>query len=226
MKAVAYAAALSLAVSLSAEMNGDPLRATLLADRFESASGQWSKWERVVWDVSANAGYDLDKAYLYSEGSKDPQGSESQNELVYSRAMAPYWDVQIGAEADTADSETVGWGVLALQGLAPYYFETRLRVMINDQAIGVNAEAEYEMLFTQRLILTPRVEAQAYSSHIETLGVGAGLSSLEAGLRLRYEFIREFAPYAGVTYAATFGNTRKYTPLDELQAVVGVRFWF
>lgn len=226
MKAVLYVSALLLAASLFAEMNDDPLRTTLWGHRFETASGQWDKWERVVWDVSAYAGYDLDKAYLYSEGSKDPRESESQNELVYSRAVAPFWDVQVGAEADTADDGSVGWGVLALQGLAPYYFETRLRVMINDQAIGVNAEAEYEMLFTQRLILTPRIEVQAYSNDVETLGVGAGLSSLEAGLRLRYEFIREFAPYAGVSYAATFGNTRKYNPLDEVLAVAGVRFWF
>jgi len=226
MKALPYAAALLLGASLFAEMNDDPLRATLLADRLETASGQWSRWERLVWDVSAYAGYDLDKVYLYSEGSQDPRESESQNELLYSRAVAPFWDVQIGAEADTADGKSVGWGVVAIQGLVPYYFETRLRLMVNDRAVAFNAEAEYELLLTQRLVLTPRIELQAYSSDIETLGAGAGLSSIETGLRLRYEFIREFAPYVGVAYAATIGNTRKYTPTDEVQAVIGIRFWF
>ncbi|WP_345986832.1 copper resistance protein B [Sulfurimonas sp. HSL1-2] len=226
MRAVPYAAALLLAASLFAEMNDDPLRATLLADRLETASGKWSRWERLVWDVSAYAGYDLDKAYLYSEGSEEPGESESQNELLYSRALAPFWDIQIGAEADTADGKSVGWGVVALQGVVPYYFETRLRLMVNDQAVALNAEAEYEMLLRQRLVLTPRIELQAYSSDVEELGAGAGLSSIETGLRLRYEFIREFAPYIGVAYAGTIGNTRKYTPRDEVMAVVGIRFWF
>lgn len=226
MKVLLFATALSLAASLCAEMNDDPLRATLLADRLETTSGQWDEWERVVWDVSAYAGDDLDKVNLYSEGSKDPDESESQNELVYSRAVAPLWNVQIGAEADTADSKSVFWGVLALQGLAPYYFETRLRLMVNDQAIAVNAEAEYEMLLTQRLVLTPRIEVQAYSNEVEDLGAGAGLSSLETGLRLRYELIREFAPYLGITYEATFGNTRKYRAVDAGHAVAGIRFWF
>ncbi|MHC3994528.1 copper resistance protein B [Thiomicrolovo sp. ZZH C-3] len=226
MRAMPYAAALLLAASLFAEMNDDPLRATLLADRLETASGKWNRWERLVWDVSAYAGYDLDKAYFYSEGSEEPGESESQNELLYSRAVAPFWDIQIGAEADTADGKSVGWGVVALQGLVPYYFETRLRLMVNDQAVALNAEAEYEMLLTQRLVLTPRIELQAYSSDVEELRAGAGLSSIETGLRLRYEFIREFAPYVGISYAATIGNTRKYAPIDEMQAVAGIRFWF
>jgi copper resistance protein B len=223
MKWIAGALALSLAAVLNAEMNDDPQRAMLLADRLETDTGQW---DVVVWDVSAYLGYDLDKVYLYSEGSADSEESESQNELLYSRAVAPFWDLQAGAEADTADGETVRWGVVALQGLAPYYFETRLRLMLNDRAVAVNAEAEYEALITQRLVLMPRIEAEAYSADVSELGVGAGFSSLEAGLRLRYEFVREFAPYVGVEYVTTSGNTRKYNAVDEVEALVGVRFWF
>jgi copper resistance protein B len=223
MKRTAGTLALLLAASLYAEMNDDPLRATLMADRLETDAG---RWDVVVWDVSAYLGYDLDKVYLYTEGSADREESESRNELVYSRAVTPFWDLQVGAEADTADGETVDWGVVALQGLVPYYFETRLRLMVNDRAVAVNAEAEYETLITQRLVLTPRVEAEAYSADVPELGVGAGFSSIEAGLRLRYEFVREFAPYAGVEYVTTSGNTRKYNSTDEVQALAGVRFWF
>lgn len=212
-----------LTFPLCAGMNDDPIRATLTADRFETHIGQW---DTVVWDVSAYIGNDLNRAYVYTEGSADSDASESQNELVYSRAVAPFWDIQVGAEIDHAENETVGWGIIALQGLVPYYFETRTRIMISDRALGINVEAEYEALLTQKLILTPRIEAEAYSDDVPKIGLGAGLSSLEAGVRLRYEMIREFAPYIGISYDATFGNTRQYNAVDDLQGVVGLRFWF
>jgi len=56
--------------------------------------------------------------------------------------------------------------------------------------------------------------------------IGSGLSSIEAGLRLRYELKREFAPYIGVTWGKTFGNTQDYTPVNETDFLLGVRFWF
>jgi len=40
------------------------------------------------------------------------------------------------------------------------------------------------------------------------------------------EFVREFAPYIGVTWEKTFGNTRDYNPVDETNFLVGFRFWF
>lgn len=214
------------AVASASEMNDDPLRVTLMADRLEQTTGSWGDWDRTVWDLSGDAGYDMNRLTFYSEGSRDPHESESQNELLLSRAVAPFWNVELGAELDTAGDGRIGWGVLALQGLAPYYFETRLKLMMNNRTIALNAEAEYELLLTQRLILTPRIEVQAYSHDIEPLSAGSGIASLETGLRLRYEFVRRFAPYLGFTYASTFGTTRHYDAVDDLRAVGGIRFWF
>ena len=99
--------------------------------------------------------------------------------------------------------------------------------MVNDEGnIGLRVDAEYEALLTQRLILSPSVEADFYTKDDVTMQLGSGLSSMEAGLRLRYEVVREFAPYIGVTWDKTFGNTHDYNPIDETNFLVGVRFWF
>ena len=63
------------------------------------------------------------------------------------------------------------------------------------------------------------------------LGIGAGLSSVETGLRLRYEFVPEFAPYIGVGYERKIGNTADFARAEGedvggWSALVGVRTWF
>ncbi|MBE7220419.1 MAG: copper resistance protein B, partial [Caulobacteraceae bacterium] len=62
-------------------------------------------------------------------------------------------------------------------------------------------------------------------------GIGAGPSDLDAGLRLRYEISRKFAPYAGLTYERKFGRTADYARAegeraDDLRFTLGVRSWF
>ena len=93
------------------------------------------------------------------------------------------------------------------------------------------AEAEYELLLTQRLILQARAELTAYGKDDEVNQLGKGLSSLGAGLRLRYEFSRQFAPYVGVEWHNKYGNTADFARLQDASTaetswVAGVRFWF
>jgi len=62
-------------------------------------------------------------------------------------------------------------------------------------------------------------------------GIGSGFSDLELGLRLRYEFRREFAPYVGLHWERKFGRTADLArdagdDPDELQLVAGFRLWF
>ena len=61
--------------------------------------------------------------------------------------------------------------------------------------------------------------------------MSSGLSNIEAGLRLRYEIRREFAPYVGVDWASRFrsaaDNIRASGNAAEGVALVaGVRLWF
>ena len=216
---------IGLAQSIQAASGDDPLRTMLVMDRFEVLDNNENTR---VWEGSFYIGYDLDKLYIYSDGEATSDGLESsQNELVYSRAIAPFWDAQIGLVYDKNADASKTWGEIAIAGLAPYYFETRAALLVNgDGNMGLRLDAEYEMLFTQKLILSTSVEADLYSKDDATMQLGSGLSSMEAGLRLRYEFVREFAPYIGVTWEKTFGNTHDYNPIDETNFLVGVRFWF
>ncbi len=203
----------------------DPLRATLIMDKFEVLDNSEKSRE---WEGSFYVGYDLDKLYVYSQGAATSEGLEwSQNEFVYSRAIAPFWDIQAGIAYDKNADASKTWAELAIAGLAPYFFETRAALLLNsDGNVGLRLEAEYEALLTQKLILTPSLEADFYTKEDPELRIGSGLSNIEAGLRLRYEFVREFAPYIGVTWEKTFGTTRDYNPVDETSFLVGVRFWF
>lgn len=208
---------------LQAEMADDPLRATLMMDRLEVQARDDLP---LAWDSRAYIGYDLNKLYFYSEGERVNGDTGSQNEVVYSRAITSFWDAQIGIETDTAGSNNKSWGVIAIQGLSPYFIDTRIRLKVSDGAVGASLDFEYEALLTQRLILTPRFEMDAYSASIPEMGDGSGLSSAELGLRLRYEIRREFAPYIGLQYARSFGDTSQYHYVSEGSLVAGLRFWF
>lgn len=207
------------------DMEDDPLVTMFLMDRFEVLDNDENTR---VWEGSFRIGYDINKLYIYSEGEATSDVLEtSQNELVYSRAIAPFWDAQIGLAYDKNEDVSQTWGEIAISGLAPYYFETRAALLVNDNGnVGLRLDAEYEALLTQKLILTPSLEADLYTKDEPGMLLGSGLSSVEAGLRLRYEFIRELAPYIGATWEKTFGNTRNYNPVNETNLMVGVRFWF
>ncbi len=92
-------------------------------------------------------------------------------------------------------------------------------------------EVRYELLFTQRLILQPVVEANLYSEDDAERQIGAGLAEAEAGLRLRYEITRQFAPYVGVSWSRRFGDTADFArrageDASDTEVVAGLRLWF
>ena len=208
-----------------ADMNDDPLFYKLTIDELEK---QENDEKSLAWDTNLWIGYDIDKIYLYSEGEKAQGGSmESENQLVYSRAISPFWDVQFGIGYDKTPTDTQTWGVVALQGLSPYYFETRGVLLLgNDGNIGLRLKTEYEALLTQKVVLTPSISTDLYLKDNVDMGLGKGLANITAGLRLRYEIKREFAPYIGLEWSKNFGNTDEFSPLSESYALVGVRIWF
>jgi uncharacterized protein involved in copper resistance len=70
---------------------------------------------------------------------------------------------------------------------------------------------------------TWRAEAEAYGKDDVSRGIGSGLSTVEAGLRLRYEITRKFAPYVDVHYERKFGQTSSIARSngDSVDDVVG-----
>jgi copper resistance protein B len=215
---------------MSMIMHGDSLNFLLLGDRVEQTND-----DALQWDLQGWLGYDRDRLWIKTEG-EHATGANGQDrsevQLLYGRAVSPYWDVQAGLRRDDAGSTSRNYAVLGAQGLAPFWFELDAAVFLSEQGdLSARFEAEYELRFTQRLLLQPRLELNYSFADDPALGVGEGMNEANFGLRLRYELRREFAPYVGVEWARAFGGTADLLRAagedrQESRVVAGIRFWY
>jgi copper resistance protein B len=209
-----------------------------LADLLEyepsSSSGESGN---INWDLLAWRGGDISRIWFKSEGRQNAtlnRGGEGDVRLLYGHLISPFFDVQAGVRYER------GWGrdaasrfqaVLSLQGLAPYSFDIEPELYISNRGeVSFRFTAEQDFLFTQRLILQPRLETGVSLQSVPSFGEGAGLNDLTLGARLRYEFWREFAPYVGVSWENQFGGTADFSrragrSVRSLSAVAGLRVW-
>lgn len=186
-----------------------------------------------AYDLQAWYGRDYDRAVLKAEGERaGGKPTEARTELLWGHAVASFWDAQLGVRRDGGTGPGRNWLAFAVQGLAPYWFELEAAGYLGqDGRSAVRLSGSYELLFTQRLILQPNFEANLYSKRDPERELGTGLSDLAVGLRLRYEIKREFAPYVGIQWRGTFGETADFARAAgaagrETRLVAGVRFWF
>lgn len=205
--------------------------AALLVDRLETVRGDDNTW--TTYDLQAWYGRDYDRVVLKAEGDVDNgKLEEGSTELLWGHAIATFWNTQLGLRYDSGEGPDRSWVALGVQGLAPYWFELDATAYLGENghsALGI--EAEYELLLTQRVILQPRLEAMFYGKDDAERTLGSGLSDMTAGLRLRYQIRREFAPYVGIERAGKFGATADYASAagqakDDTRLVAGLRFWF
>ena len=179
-------------------------------------------------------GGDLNKLWIKSEGEGTfDDGVEAvEVQALWSRAISPFFDLQAGVRYDFGDGPDRGYLVLGVLGLAPYWLEIDAAAFLSEKGdLTARIEAEYDQRITQRLILQPRVEVDLSLQDVPELGVGTGLSNAEAGLRLRYEIVPEFAPYVGVQYERAFGDTADFRRaagdgVGGWSLVTGIRAWF
>lgn len=186
-----------------------------------------------LWDIQGYYGGDLDKFWFKSEGESSfgekPDSAEVQG--LWSHAITPWWDLQAGVRQDLVGPERTH-AVIGVQGLAPYLFEVDAAAFLSTKGdLTARVEAELDQRLTQRLILQPRVELNLSAQDIPELGIGAGIDKAEAGLRLRYEFLREFAPYLGIEHERKFGRSADYARAagedrSTTHFVAGIRLWF
>jgi copper resistance protein B len=156
---------------------------------------------------------------------------EGEIDLLYSRAVSPFWDLRAGLHHSFGESADRDWAAIGFKGLAPYWFEVDAALHLgNHGRTAFDLELEYELLLTQRLVLQPRLDIAVFGKTDSELGRGSGLSTIKAGARLRYEFDRQFAPYLGVERVRRFGETAELLPLGssrtETHWVLGLRFWY
>ena len=236
--AVATALTASVGVAQTVEVDQaqdfheEPLLWTVLVDRLEH---RWQNGENSVnWEAEAFVGGDYQKIWLTTEGEKPVDGAveEAEIQLLYSRMIGDFWDVQAGIRHDVRPQPQTTYAVLGLQGLAPYFFEVDAQAFLSEDGdLTASAEAEFDLLITQKLILQPVAEVNFALQDVEELGIGAGVSDIGLGLRLRYEIVREFAPYVGVQWERQLGQTADFARAegedpDVFSVLAGIRFWF
>lgn len=218
-------------ITFAGGMNDDPLLTMLIIDQLEVRSDDTSS--SLNWEAEGWVGKDLHKLWIKAEGEySDDHVEEMELQALYSRAIAPFWDVQLGWRRDIRPTPERDWLAIGVKGLAPYYFDIDAALFIGDSGrTAARLQAEYELMLTQRLILVPEIELNLYGQDDPATGIGSGLSDIEAGLRLRYEIRREFAPYIGVNWTHLYGQTADYAreegeDIDTFQFVIGIHAWF
>ena len=211
----------------------------VLIDRLEFATGTGP--DALQLDAQGWYGGDINKFWWRAEGTQTLQGSatgsgEGEIQALYSRLVAKYWDFQTGVRYDTTwgsgPTRDRAFAVIGFTGLAPYWFEIEPSLYLSqDGDISARLSATYDALLTQRLILQPRLDANLALQDVPRFGVGRGFNDIELGLRLRYEFRREFAPYIGVTWGRKLGGSADYArqsgdPVNITRFVLGARMWW
>jgi copper resistance protein B len=190
--------------------------------------------ESYAWEADFFYGEPLDRLWLKSEGEGGFGGGLHHGEVqaLWGHAISPFFDLQSGLRYDFAPDPGRAHLVLGVQGLAPYWIEIEAAAFLSDEGeLTARIEAEHDLRITQRLILQPLVEIELSAQDIPELGIGAGLSTTEAGLRLRYEIAPEFAPYVGVEWEQAYGRTADFREAAGEDAggvrfLAGVRLWF
>jgi copper resistance protein B len=216
-----------------AETMDDELFTLVLVDELEYRARDGS--DLVVWEGQARIGNDDHKLALKSRGeyTLDTDAfASAEFQMLYMRPVDPFADIQFGLRHDIEPDPDRTYAVLGINGLAPQWFEIDVSAFLSDQGdASARLEAEYDILLTQRLVLQPTAELNVALSDDRPTGVGAGISDVEVGLRLRYEIAREFAPYIGVNWERKFGKTADFArhegeDTNDLAGVVGVRLLF
>lgn len=162
----------------------------------------------VTWDAYAWVGGDEVKLRIEAEGeSLDGDVEQSELRALVSWNVSEFWDVQAGVRHDFAPHDLT-WAAVGVHGLAPYFFETDAHVFVSqDGDVALRAAQSIDIAVTQDLFLEPHVELNGFAQDVAELGVGAGVSSVELGVQIRYEFSRKFAPYVDLVYERALGET-------------------
>jgi copper resistance protein B len=229
--AAALIAVLGIRPAVAADMD-DAIYWHVQAEQLEYRAGDGA--DVLAWDANAWIGNDDHRLAFKSEG-ENPVGKrleKAEIQALYRRPISDFFDVNAGIRHDLRPDPDRTYAVLGIQGLAKQFVETDANLFVSETGdVSARFEAEVDWLLTQRLILQPMIEADLAFSEDRRIHSGAGLNTVEMGLRLKYEVRREFAPYVGLHYERKFGATANFASdegedIDALRFVAGVSFWF
>lgn len=208
--------------------------------------GRWHYYvlfDQLEWQGSGSGGVEIEnrtwiggdanRLWLRPEVESDEGEIENASiDALWGHSFSRWWDVVAGVRQDFRPGDPQTWGAFGIQGLAPYWFEIEATGYVSaDGRTRARFDLEYELLLTNRVVLQPVAELELFGRRDPARGIGAGLSSIEAGLRLRYEIRRELAPYIGITWdrklfgTADLARTRGEAP-GKARFAFGLRTWF
>ena len=204
----------------------------VIADRLEYRNNGDN--EVVLWDADAWYGADYNKLYLESEGEWNTNGTteSAQLEVFWNHTITTYWDTQLGLRHDFKPEQSRSFLAAGVQGMAPYVFEVDATAYVSEDGDpSAVLELERDFYFTQRIALQPRMETEFAFTDVPEYNVGAGFTNIEAGLRLRYEISRKFAPYVGVSWEQALGESKHMIETagedsSNTAFVAGMKLWF
>jgi copper resistance protein B len=187
----------------------------------------------LAWDADFWVGTDTDRLWVKTTDESADLGQDSSElQILYSRAIAPFWNLRTGIRREFEPKPSENSVVLSVLGLAPYGIEVEAELFLGEGGhTSAHLEAEHELLLTQRLKLTTEAEIDAHAQSDEVRGIGSGLSKFKFALRLRYEIRREFAPYIGLRWTRFVGGSEEFAIArgfgsDDLELIAGLRFWY
>lgn len=214
-------------------IHDDTVFSKWMLDRLERRDGK--NGDLTYWEAQAWIGSDTNKLWLKTEGNRiNGETDDAELEAYYSRAIAAFWDVQVGGRHDfsTPDMPSRNWLGLGFKGLAPYLFEVDATAYLgNNGRSALRFKGEYDLLLTQRLVFMPELEINAYGKKDPARMLGSGLSDGSLTLRVRYDIRREFSPYVGVMWTQKYGGTADIArtqgaPVSETFLLAGIRAWW
>jgi len=220
------------AYGVTLRMHDDPLLTKVQIENLESVhssdGANSQQWDGRFW-----VGHNLDKLWIRSEGSRSKgRIEEGDVEALWGHAVSPFWNLMLGMRHDLGTGPTRNWAAFGFQGITPYEFEFETTAYAGPSGrTALRLKTSQDWLFTQKLILTPGLDMNAYGRADPQRDLGAGVSDASLSFRLRYEFSRKFAPYVGYSWVHKFGATASMAraagrPVSDRQILMGVRVWF
>lgn len=212
------------------DMHDDAAHGMLLVDQLEYAHGYGGNGP--MWEAEAWYGNDNNKLWLRSEGEVSRgRVDDGDIEALWNRPFAAFWSTQLGVRHDLGVGPHRDWVAFGVEGTAPYWVDLEATAYASESGrFAARVRAEYTVRFTQRWFLQPDLEINAYDKEDPMQRIGSGVSDAQLGLRLRYEFSRQFAPYIGVVWTRRFGAAAGFarddqTPVFDRQFVFGMHIW-
>lgn len=212
------------------ELQGGAVRSYVLLDQLE-----WQARRRrsgLLLNSRAWVGGDRNRLWFRAQGDGDnADDARGAVHALFGRAISPWWDAVAGIRQDFGAGPARTWAAIGIQGRSPYWFELEATAYIGSGArTRARVEAEYELRLTPRLLLQPRAEVETNGKADPEAGLGAGTTTLELGVRLRYEIRREMAPYLGFTWSRAFLRSDAIgADVEDVgggRLAAGLRFWF